>query len=124
MCPPRRIHCARNLALPERITHPGNHGFPDATFDFIFAKGLTASQPTIPRTTASDHWPVTRSSLCINICCGYHSERRRCGREQRIIPKYKYAAVGNADTVVLDYVIRRFDLPSARLNKPQGLDLR
>jgi endonuclease/exonuclease/phosphatase family metal-dependent hydrolase len=33
--------------------------FPDATFDFIFAKGLTASQPTV-RTNASDHWPVTR----------------------------------------------------------------
>jgi len=25
---------------------------------------------------------------------------------------------------LLDYVIRRFNLPSARLNKPQGLDLR
>ena len=24
----------------------------------------------------------------------------------------------------LDYVIRRFNLPSARLNKPQGLDFR
>ena len=32
------------LALPERVTHPGSHGFPDATFDFIFAKGLTASE--------------------------------------------------------------------------------
>ena len=49
------------LALLERVTHPGSHGFPDATFDFIFAKGLTASQPTIIRTNASDHWPVTRS---------------------------------------------------------------
>jgi endonuclease/exonuclease/phosphatase (EEP) superfamily protein YafD len=49
------------LALLERVTHPGSHGFPDATFDFIFAKGLTASQPTINRTNASDHWPVTRS---------------------------------------------------------------
>jgi endonuclease/exonuclease/phosphatase (EEP) superfamily protein YafD len=48
------------LALSERLTHPGTHGFPDATFDFIFAKGLTASQPTITRTNASDHWPVTR----------------------------------------------------------------
>jgi endonuclease/exonuclease/phosphatase family metal-dependent hydrolase len=46
--------------LSERVTHPGSHGFPDATFDFIFAKGLTASQPTITRTNASDHWPVTR----------------------------------------------------------------
>jgi endonuclease/exonuclease/phosphatase family metal-dependent hydrolase len=49
------------LALSERVTHPGTHGFPDATFDFIFAKGLTASRPTVARTNASDHWPVTRS---------------------------------------------------------------
>ena len=49
------------LALSERVTHPANHGFPDATFDFIFAKGLMASQPTISRTNASDHWPVTHS---------------------------------------------------------------
>jgi len=48
------------LALSERVTHPGNHGFPDATFDFVFAKGLTAMRPSITRTTASDHWPVTR----------------------------------------------------------------
>jgi endonuclease/exonuclease/phosphatase family metal-dependent hydrolase len=48
------------LALSERVTHPGNHGFPDATFDYVFAKGLTATQPGITRTTASDHWPVTR----------------------------------------------------------------
>ena len=48
------------LALSERVTHPGNHGFPDATFDFIFAKGLTASQPTVARANVSDHWPVTR----------------------------------------------------------------
>ena len=49
------------LALAQRVTHPGTHGFPDATFDFIFAKGLTASQPTITQTNASDHRPVTRS---------------------------------------------------------------
>jgi len=48
------------LPLGQRVTHPGTHGFPDATFDFIFAKGLTASPPSITRTTASDHWPVTR----------------------------------------------------------------
>jgi endonuclease/exonuclease/phosphatase family metal-dependent hydrolase len=48
------------LPLPERVTHPGIHGFPDATFDFIFAKGLKGSQPTITQTNASDHWPVTR----------------------------------------------------------------
>jgi endonuclease/exonuclease/phosphatase family metal-dependent hydrolase len=49
------------LALSERVTHPANHGFPDATFDFIFAKGFNALQPTIVRTNASDHWPVTRT---------------------------------------------------------------
>jgi endonuclease/exonuclease/phosphatase family metal-dependent hydrolase len=49
-----------DLALSQRVTHPGSHGFPDATFDFIFAKGLTALQPTITQTTVSDHWPVTR----------------------------------------------------------------
>src|SRR5581483_6565240 len=50
----------KELPLPQRVTHPGTHGFPDATFDFIFAKGLTASQPTVTPTDASDHWPVTR----------------------------------------------------------------
>jgi endonuclease/exonuclease/phosphatase family metal-dependent hydrolase len=49
------------LALTQRVTHPGTHGFPDAAFDFIFAKGLTGSQPTITQTNASDHWPVTRN---------------------------------------------------------------
>jgi endonuclease/exonuclease/phosphatase family metal-dependent hydrolase len=48
------------LALSERVTHPGTHGFPDATFDYLFAKGLTPVQPSITRTTASDHLPVTR----------------------------------------------------------------
>jgi endonuclease/exonuclease/phosphatase (EEP) superfamily protein YafD len=48
------------LALSERVTHPGNHGFPDATFDYVFAKGLTASRPTVAHSNASDHWPVTR----------------------------------------------------------------
>jgi endonuclease/exonuclease/phosphatase family metal-dependent hydrolase len=48
------------LPLMERVTHPGTHGFPDATFDFIFAKGLTASLPTVAHANASDHWPVTR----------------------------------------------------------------
>jgi endonuclease/exonuclease/phosphatase family metal-dependent hydrolase len=48
------------LPLPERVTHPGTHGFPDATFDYVFAKDLTGPQPNITRTNASDHWPVTR----------------------------------------------------------------
>jgi endonuclease/exonuclease/phosphatase family metal-dependent hydrolase len=48
------------LPLPKRVTHPANHNFPGATFDFLFAKGLTSSQPIATPTTASDHWPVTR----------------------------------------------------------------
>lgn len=47
------------LLLPKRVTHPAVHGFPDATFDFLFTN-LTASQPTKTETAASDHWPVTR----------------------------------------------------------------
>jgi len=48
------------LSLARRVTHPGSHGFPDATFDFIFAKNLTGSQPSVTETITSDHWPVTR----------------------------------------------------------------
>ena len=36
-------------------------GFPDAAFDCIFVKGLTALQFAVTRTSASDHWPVTRN---------------------------------------------------------------
>ena len=49
------------LPLSERVTHPGTHGLPDATFDFIFTKGFTTSQPTVTQTGASDHFPVTRN---------------------------------------------------------------
>jgi hypothetical protein len=54
------LYGLEGLALSERVTHPGTHGFSDATFDFIFAKGLALVQPSITRTTASDHWPVMR----------------------------------------------------------------
>lgn len=49
------------LTLAQRVTHPGTHGFPDATFDFLFAKNLTGMQPSIIQTHTSDHWPVTRN---------------------------------------------------------------
>ncbi len=49
------------LPLEQRITHPGTHGFPDATFDYVFTRDVTASQPTVTQTNASDHWPVTRN---------------------------------------------------------------
>jgi len=43
------------LPLSQRITHPGTHGSPDATFDFLFTRDLKASTPI-----ATDRWPVTR----------------------------------------------------------------
>ena len=49
------------LPLSQRITHPGTHGFPDATFDFLFTRDLKASPPIVTQTNASDHWPVTRN---------------------------------------------------------------
>ena len=57
------------LALSERVTHPGTHGFPDATFDYVFAKGLTASEPTVAHANASDHWPVPPCAPAANSAC-------------------------------------------------------
>src|SRR5262245_28901506 len=48
------------LPLERRVTHPANHGFPDATFDYVFTRDLKASQPIVTQATVSDHWPVTR----------------------------------------------------------------
>ncbi len=39
----------------------------DYLCDFIFAKNLKALQPIITRTTASDHWPVTRSFVAASV---------------------------------------------------------
>src|SRR5438552_11692622 len=47
------------LPLSERVTHPGTHGFPDATFDFLFGKGVIAALLTFIPTAASVHWTVT-----------------------------------------------------------------
>ena len=38
--------------------------------------------------------------------------------------KVPYTAFGSAGKSAFDYVTRRFNLSSARLNKPHGLDLR
>ena len=46
------------VPLDRRITHPGSHGYPDATFDYLFSKG-THLRPTITPTSVSDHFPVT-----------------------------------------------------------------
>jgi len=43
----------------QRITHPGSHGFPDATFDYLFGKNVKFGKPKITQTNVSDHLPVT-----------------------------------------------------------------
>ena len=48
-----------------------------------------------------------------------HSPRKLSGRTGETPNKARQIVVG-AGKSALDYVIRRFDLPSARLNKPQG----
>jgi len=45
--------------LAERVTHPGTHGFPDATFDYVFGKDVRIGRPIITQTNVSDHLPVT-----------------------------------------------------------------
>jgi endonuclease/exonuclease/phosphatase (EEP) superfamily protein YafD len=45
--------------LLQRITHPGKGAYPDATFDYIFAKGLAPTKCRTLKTSVSDHLPVT-----------------------------------------------------------------
>jgi len=47
------------LPFEQRITHPSNHGFPDATFDYFFSKNVLMGKPIITQTNVSDHFPVT-----------------------------------------------------------------
>ena len=48
-----------DLARNMRVTHPGSHGYPDATFDYLLAKNGKILKPTITKSQASDHLPVT-----------------------------------------------------------------
>ncbi len=47
------------LPLSQRVTHPANHGYPDATFDYLFGKNFRIGQAFATATEVSDHWPVT-----------------------------------------------------------------
>jgi endonuclease/exonuclease/phosphatase family metal-dependent hydrolase len=47
------------LPLSQRVTHPANHGYPDATFDYLFGKNFKIGQAFATATEVSDHWPVT-----------------------------------------------------------------
>jgi len=45
--------------LSERVTHPGSGKYPDATFDYVLAKGLRAvATPEIIKSSVSDHFLV------------------------------------------------------------------
>jgi len=47
------------IPFEQRVTHPGTHGFPDATFDYFFGKNVLMGKPIITQTNVSDHLPVT-----------------------------------------------------------------
>lgn len=47
------------IPFEQRITHPGTHGFPDATFDYFFTENVLMGKPLITQTNVSDHLPVT-----------------------------------------------------------------
>jgi endonuclease/exonuclease/phosphatase family metal-dependent hydrolase len=49
----------KGIPFEHRITHPGSHGFPDATFDYLFGKNVRIENPAITLTNVSDHLPVT-----------------------------------------------------------------
>jgi endonuclease/exonuclease/phosphatase family metal-dependent hydrolase len=49
----------QGIPFEERITHPGSHGFPDATFDYLFGKKVRLGKPVITQTNVSDHLPLT-----------------------------------------------------------------
>jgi len=52
-------NCMGSLPLMQRVTHPANHGFPPATFDYLFMRGATIGPPIINVSDVSDHYPVT-----------------------------------------------------------------
>ena len=53
------IDPSRNIPLSQRITHPANGGYPDATLDYTFVKNGIPAKPVFTKTDVSDHYPVT-----------------------------------------------------------------
>ena len=52
-------NCMEGASATQRITHPGGHGYPDTTFDYVLAQHATMGPPNITHSKASDHYPVT-----------------------------------------------------------------
>lgn len=44
-----------------RVTWRGRGGYPDATFDYVFVRGVKATAPLIVASAVSDHYPVART---------------------------------------------------------------
>jgi endonuclease/exonuclease/phosphatase family metal-dependent hydrolase len=53
------VNCMRALSASQRVTHPASGRYPDATFDYIFARNARLGAPLIIKSSASDHLPVT-----------------------------------------------------------------
>jgi endonuclease/exonuclease/phosphatase family metal-dependent hydrolase len=52
-------NCMDGESATQHITHPGGHGYPDTTFDYVLAQHATIGPPNITHSKASDHYPVT-----------------------------------------------------------------
>jgi endonuclease/exonuclease/phosphatase family metal-dependent hydrolase len=48
-----------DLPLLERVTHPGENQYPDATFDYLFGKNIAFGKPLVTKSDVSDHFPAT-----------------------------------------------------------------
>jgi endonuclease/exonuclease/phosphatase family metal-dependent hydrolase len=48
-----------NVSLVNRVTHPGKGRYPDATFDYLYVRGVSNTKPQILSSPVSDHYPVT-----------------------------------------------------------------
>jgi endonuclease/exonuclease/phosphatase family metal-dependent hydrolase len=53
------MNCMETLPAVQRITHPASGRYPDATFDYIFARNAKVGAPQIIKSSVSDHLPVT-----------------------------------------------------------------
>ena len=51
--------CFEDVPLSQRVTHPGKHPYPNATFDYLLGKNVILGKPLITKSDASDHLPVT-----------------------------------------------------------------
>lgn len=56
------------MPLSQRVTHPARGGYPDTTFDYVFAKKAAIKGVRITPSGVSDHFPVTCDIEVIGLC--------------------------------------------------------